>query len=76
MNIFKIHEGVISDYSNYITSFIDIADHQIRSVVEESLNNKRLYPEPLVQFNPSFEIGESLKDLTNTIALNDELLLK
>ncbi|MBX2977471.1 MAG: DEAD/DEAH box helicase, partial [Ignavibacteriaceae bacterium] len=74
MDIFKVHEGVVSDYSNYITSFVDIADDQIRAVVEENLSNKRLYPEPLVQFNPSFEIGESLKDLTNTIALNDELL--
>jgi len=74
MNIFKVHNQVISDYANYISSFIDIADEQIRTVVQDNLTNNRLYPEPLIQFNPSFEIGQSLKDLTNTNYLNHELL--
>jgi len=74
MDIFKIHQNVISDYSNYITSFIDIADEQIKNVVEENLSNKKLYPEPLVQFNPSYECSDSLDMLTKNGLLSYEVV--
>ena len=43
--------------TNYIRSFLNIADPQIRKVVEGELNRGKVWPEPLLQFNPAFEIG-------------------
>lgn len=63
MNIFDTHERIISDYRSYIESFLNIQDKGIRDKVNESLEKGKLFPKPLVQFNPSFEFGASLADL-------------
>ena len=55
MDSFRIHKQVVSDYCDYIASFINIADETIRSVVDEALAKGRLWPEPLIQFNPSYQ---------------------
>ena len=51
-NIFDIHNEIISAYKNYIDSFINIADKDIRDKVSESFDSDNLYPDPLLQFNP------------------------
>ena len=56
MNVFQTHAGIIDDYATYIRSFLNIADPTIREVVEGELSKGKLWPEPLLQFNPSFEI--------------------
>jgi DEAD/DEAH box helicase len=63
MDSFKIHGQVISDYRGYIESFINIRDEDIRAVVNEALSKGRLWPEPLIQFNPSYRMTGSLADL-------------
>ena len=59
MNIFETHSSIVSDYENYITSFLKIADPTIRKKVEAELSQGKLWPEPLLQFNPSFEMPSS-----------------
>lgn len=56
MDSFKIHDQVINDYRGYIESFIQIRDEEIRRVVNEALSEGRLWPEPLIQFNPSYRM--------------------
>lgn len=73
MNIFKLHNEIISDYQTYIESFINIRDEQIRKKVEEEILQKKLFPEPLIQFNPSFEKKESIADLVKEGVINPEL---
>jgi superfamily II DNA/RNA helicase len=63
MDSFKIHGQVIGDYRGYIESFIQIRDGEIRAVVDEALAQGRLWPEPLIQFNPSYRTTGSLADL-------------
>jgi superfamily II DNA/RNA helicase len=63
MDAFKLHSRVIENYRNYIKSFIDIKDKRIKQVVEEAFEDTGFLPEPLIQFNPSFDKGEKLDEL-------------
>ena len=64
-NIFDLHKDILTDYKLYIDSFINIADPKIRETVTREFDSGNLYPEPLVQFNPSFESGGKVEDLVN-----------
>jgi len=64
-NIFDLHKDILEDYKLYIDSFINIADEKILDTVRKDFDSGNLYPEPLVQFNPSFESGGSVEDLVN-----------
>jgi len=64
-NIFDLHKEILDDYKLYIDSFINIADEKILATVRKDFDSGNLYPEPLVQFNPSFESGGSVGDLVN-----------
>jgi superfamily II DNA/RNA helicase len=55
-NIFNLHADILSDYKQFVSSFINISDQRIKKVVEKEMQAGKFWPEPLVQFNPSFEI--------------------
>ena len=63
MDVFKIHSDVISDYAEYTQSFIKISDKRISEKVRNGIENGLLWPEPLLQLNPSFEPGQSIEQL-------------
>lgn len=66
MSIFKLHEYVIDDYKKYIQSFFSIADERIRQFVEESLLKKNeLWPDVLIQVNPSYQYGAMVEELVS-----------
>ena len=71
-NIFQIHKQILNDYKLYIDSFINIADEKILSTVKKDFDLGNLYPEPLLQFNPSFESGGSVEDLVNKGTLSKD----
>ncbi len=71
-NIFDLHKDILDDYKLYIDSFINIADEKILATVRKDFDSGNLYPEPLVQFNPSFESGGSVEDLVNNGVLVKE----
>ncbi|MEZ7494958.1 DEAD/DEAH box helicase [Leeuwenhoekiella aequorea] len=73
MNIFKLHDQIISDYESYIKSFLLIKDKRIEETVNEELEKGRLWPEPLIQFNPTFEKGESVESLVNNEVVDPKL---
>jgi hypothetical protein len=70
MNVFQTHSGIIADYATYIRSFLNIADPTIREVVEGELSQGKLWPEPLLQFNPSFERAGTVAELANAGTLH------
>jgi len=55
MDVLLTHKRVIEDYASYIQSFLNIADPAIQSAVESKLSEGRLWPEPLLQFNPAYK---------------------
>lgn len=63
MNVFEPHRNVIADYEKYIRSFIRIADPEIQKVVDAELSRGKLWPEPLLQFNPAFKSAGKVSDL-------------
>ena len=73
MNIFDTHNKIVKDYSKYIRSFIKISDPQINQKVEESLSEGRLWPEPLLQFNPAYEQAGTIEDAVSSGLLHDDM---
>jgi superfamily II DNA/RNA helicase len=65
MDIFKLQQNIVEQYKNYIESFINIDDERIREKIDEELKGGKLTPDPLIQFNPSFEQGTSMDELCN-----------
>jgi ATP-dependent helicase YprA (DUF1998 family) len=66
MNVFETHASIIEDYASYIRSFIYIADDQIAKVVEDSLAEGRLWPQPLLHFNPAYEMVGDIDEITTS----------
>ncbi len=73
MDTFAIHGDVIADYRHYIASFIHIRDEAIAAKVSTELERGRLWPEPLIQFNPSFKTAGSVRQLVDQRRLRPEL---
>jgi superfamily II DNA/RNA helicase len=63
MNVFEVHRRIINDYARYIQSFIRIDDDEIRKTVDDELQKGKLWPEPLLQFNPAFKSAGRVADL-------------
>lgn len=48
MNVFQMRDAILRRYSDYVQSFLTIADPRIRTFVEEELLEKRvLWPDAL-----------------------------
>jgi hypothetical protein len=73
MDIFQTHRKIVDDYATYIRSFLRIADPAILSKVENELDKGKLWPEPLLQFNPSFEMFGSLDELAKVGTLHPDI---
>ena len=63
MDIFKFRNDLISNYSSYVQSFFQIRDQKIKRKVDEQFDKGLLWPEVLIQLNPSFEPGASADEL-------------
>ncbi|MBX2907861.1 MAG: DEAD/DEAH box helicase [Taibaiella sp.] len=73
MNLINYHNKIISNYRDYIQSFLNIKDPAIISFVDKEISDKKLWPEPLVQFNPTFEKGSPLSKLVDDGHLHKEI---
>jgi len=72
MDIFGLRNRLVEDYSNYVRSFILIRDARVRKHVGDHLENGLLWPDPLIQMNPSFEPGEWIDELVDQGILSEE----
>jgi ATP-dependent helicase YprA (DUF1998 family) len=73
MNILHFHTKLIQNYKSYIQSFLNIKDPRISKFVDTEIHDKKLWPEPLVQFNPTFEKGVQIQNLVGEGFLHPEL---
>jgi superfamily II DNA/RNA helicase len=73
MDILSFHKKLLDNYRSYINSFINIKDPSILEFVNHGIDNNKLWLEPLIQFNPTFEKGNPLKKLVTEGKLNKEL---
>ena len=72
MDVFQLRDQVIADYRDFATSFVQISDERIRKHVEEELDAGLLWPEPLIQLNPTFEVGATIDELVQRGVLHPE----
>jgi superfamily II DNA/RNA helicase len=63
MKAFDLHHSIVEDYKGYLQSFTNIKDERVKAEVDKAFQQGIFLPEPLVQFNPSFEAGESIDHL-------------
>jgi ATP-dependent helicase YprA (DUF1998 family) len=72
VNVFAIRDRLISDYASYVRGFLEIRDPRIREYVEGEIAAGLLWPDPLIQLNPSYEPGASIDDLVSQDVLHEE----
>ncbi len=72
MDVFDLRNRLVDDYERYTRSFIKIADRDINAKVEEALKNGELWPEPLLQLNPTFLPGGTIDSLVDQKLLHAE----
>ena len=53
MDVFQLRNRLVDDYSSYIRSFIQIRDERISRLVDQEISDGLLWPDPLIQLNPS-----------------------
>ncbi len=73
MDVLDLHQKTVERYQEYIRSFIDIRDQDIEKEVTEQLSSGKLWPEPLIQFNPDYATGDPLKSLVTQGVLDAEV---
>ena len=74
MDVFDLRNDIIGDYGAYVRSFLTIKDERIRRLVQEEMDGGFLWPDPLIQLNPSFEVGETLQGLIDNGELHSECI--
>src|SRR5262245_16526183 len=72
MDVFELRNRLVEDYARYTRSFIKINDERIREKVDRALNDGALWPEPLLQLNPTFLSGGTIDDLVSEGVLHSE----
>jgi len=72
MNVFELRDHLVADYSSYVRSFVRIKDRRIRERVAQELDEGLLWPDPLIQLNPSFEPGKWLEELVEEGVLHPD----
>ena len=63
MNVFELRNILIDDFQAYITSFIKIQDPEIAQFVDDQISKGLLWPDPLIQLNPSFKPALTIDEL-------------
>src|SRR5215203_2352869 len=72
LDVFRLRQRLVDDYGSYVSSFIRIKDERVQEEVFCSLGEGLLWPDPLIQLNPSFEAGETIDELVAEGILHEE----
>ncbi len=72
LDIFNFRNEVIGDYRRYIESFLKIRDRKVKEFVDAELDKGQLWTDPLVQLNPSYKKGATVKELVQEQMLHPD----
>lgn len=76
MDIFNVHQKIVSEYSEYVQSFLNVADQEIKQFIQtEIIGNRTLWPHALLQLNPAYEKTDSVDQLVAQNVLHPECAL-
>ncbi len=65
MDVFVLRDEIVGEYRDYFDSFVSILDSEIDRFVRERLAGDDLWPDAVLQLNPSFAPGPTLADLAD-----------
>ena len=71
MNVFELRNRLISEYAEFTRSFLTIRDQRIADLVNKELDAGLLWPQPMVQMNPAFEMAETVDELVEAGLLHE-----
>ncbi len=63
MDVFALRDKVVTDYREYIESFVRIQDERINDFVQQNFEAGALWPDAILQLNPAYEPGPTLDEL-------------
>ncbi|MGC5015117.1 DEAD/DEAH box helicase [Streptosporangium sp. DT93] len=72
MDVFKVHEQLISDYAAFTSGFTEIEDRRIKEHIRKRLSEGEQWPDPYLSLNPNFAPGGSITDLIQRGILVEE----
>ena len=58
LDVFGLRQSVVEEYRSYVESFVNILDPRIDEFVQGELDRGELWPDEVLQLNPSFEAGK------------------
>jgi len=71
LNIFTLHKDIINEYRDYVRSFHLISDERIVDYVDDQLVNQNvLWPDALIQINPSYSQQVTVEELSQNSELH------
>lgn len=73
IDIFSFHQKVMDRYRSFASSFLDIDDPYIEKALSDEGRLKTMWPDPLIQFNPSYEQGASAESLVSEGVLTPDM---
>lgn len=62
MDVFKLRENVVDEYRDYVESFVRVLDPRVNEFVREQLDRGELWPDAVLQLNPAFVPGKTLRE--------------
>jgi hypothetical protein len=65
LDVFALRDRLVADYEEFTRSFITARDERIAETVDRELRDGLLWPEPLIQLNPSFALGATIDALVD-----------
>jgi len=71
--IFNMLQEIVEDYRRYVSSFINISDKRIKEFIEDKLSSGQYWPEPLIQFSPSYKKYGNVERLCELGVLHKEI---
>src|SRR5579875_808846 len=72
MNVFELRRHQITDYEQYVRSFMSISDDRVRAEVAAQLDGGLLWPQPRLGLNPTFAPGGWVDELVSSGVLHPE----
>ena len=72
IDIFQLRDSVVSEYADYVNSFINIRDDRVSEFVAEEMDKGALWPDPALQLNPAYEPAEMLGELAASGVIREE----
>ncbi|HWY16413.1 MAG TPA: DEAD/DEAH box helicase [Rhizomicrobium sp.] len=64
-DVFGLRDRVVGEYRDYVESFIHVRDQRVNDYVHTMLAGGELWPDAVLQLNPSYESAETLGELAD-----------